>query len=294
MSDYVETLLKDKGVYYNYSGADVVVKCLNPDHDDSNPSLRIDKVTGAFHCFACGFKGNIFRYFGVLTNQSFLKVAKLKEKIKQLRIDREGLEIPPVAVPFTRSYRGISAHTLVHFNAFYLPGESKELRGMEDRIIFPIRDITDKVVMFLGRHTLSDGNPRYLNYPSGVSIPLFPSRLSVRRHSIVLVEGIMDMMNCYDKGLDNVVCTFGTNTLQKNTKEKLLPFRTQGVTKVYIMFDGDEAGRKAAATIKPLIEELEYEVEIIKLQDDQDPGELSQDYIDSIKEYVNETLSVLR
>ena len=287
MSDYVEALLKDKGVYYNYSGADVLVKCLNPDHDDSNPSLLIDKLSGAFHCFSCGFKGNIFKYFGVLTNQSFLKVAKLKEKIKHLRIDREGLEIPAVAIPFTHPYRAITSKTLTKFEAFYLPGESKELRGMEDRIIFPIRDITNKIVMFIGRHTLSDGNPRYFNYPTGVSIPLFPNRLEVRRHSIVLVEGIFDMLNCYDKGLDNVVCTFGTNTLQKNTKEKLLPYRTQGVTKIYVMFDGDEAGRKAASTIKPLLEELEYEVEVIKLEEDQDPGMLSQEYVSSIKEYVN-------
>lgn len=287
MSDYVEVLLKDKGVYFNYSGADVVVKCLNPEHEDSNPSLRIDKVTGAFHCFSCGFKGNIFKYFGVLTNHSFIKVAKLKEKLKQLIIDRTGLDIPPVAVPFTRSFRGISAQTLTKFEAFYLPGESKELRGMEDRLIFPIRDITGNIVMFLGRHTLSDGNPRYLNYPSGVSIPLFPNRMEVKTKSIVLVEGIFDMLNCFDKGLTNVVCTFGTNTLQKNTKEKMIPFKTQGIEKVYLMFDGDEAGRKAASMTKPLLEELDFQVEIIKLEDDQDPGELNQEYISSIKEYVN-------
>lgn len=287
MNDYVESLLKDKNVYFNYSGNDLVVKCLNPDHDDSNPSLRIDKVTGAFHCFSCGFKGNIFRFFGVLTNQSFLKVAKLKEKIKQLKIDKEGLEVPAVAIPYTHAYRGISSETIRHFEAFYLPGESREMKGFEDRIIFPIRDITNKIVMFLGRHTLSDGNPRYLNYPSGVNIPLFPNRMSNRRHSIVLVEGIFDMLNCYDKGMDNVVCTFGTSTLQKDTKEKLMPFKAQGITKVYLMFDGDAPGREAAKKLKPLIEALEFECEIIPLEDDSDPGELSQDYVDSIKEYVN-------
>lgn len=287
MNDYVESLLKDKNVYFNYSGNDLVVKCLNPDHDDSNPSLRIDKVTGAFHCFSCGFKGNIFRFFGVLTNQSFLKVAKLKEKIKQLKIDKDGLEVPAVAIPYTHAYRGISSETIRHFEAFYLPGESREMKGFEDRIIFPIRDITNKIVMFLGRHTLSDGNPRYLNYPSGVNIPLFPNRMSNRRHSIVLVEGIFDMLNCYDKGMDNVVCTFGTSTLQKDTKEKLMPFKAQGITKVYLMFDGDAPGREAAKKLKPLIEALEFECEIIPLEDDSDPGELSQDYVDSIKEYVN-------
>lgn len=287
MENPVENLLREKNVQFSISGNDFLIKCLNPEHEDSHPSQRVDKVTGAFHCFSCGHKGNIFKYFGVFANHTFIKVAKLKEKLAQLKINRDGLEIPPVAIPFLRVYRGISKETLKKFDAFYLPGESKELKGFEDRIIFPIRDITGKIVVFNGRHTMSNGNPRYLNYPSGVSLPLFPSKLEEKRKSIVLVEGLFDMLNCYDKGLDNCVCVFGTNTMEKNTKEKLLPFKTQGVTKIFIMFDGDEAGRNAAKKIKPLIEELEFEVEIISLEDDQDPGMLSQEYVESIKEYIN-------
>jgi DNA primase len=249
--------------------------------------MRIDKTTGAFHCFSCGFKGNIFRYFGVLTNQSFLKVAKLKEKIAQLKIDKEGLDIPPVAIPFNRTFRGISVATLKKFEAFYLPGESREMKGFEDRIIFPIRDITNKIRSFQGRHTLSSGNPKYLNWPSNTALLPYPCILGGKYNSIVLVEGFFDMLNVHDKGLHNAVCTFGTNTLQKDTKSKLLPFKMQGVTKVYLMFDGDDAGREAAKKLKPLIEELEFKVEIIQLEDDQDPGEMSQEYVDSIKEYIN-------
>jgi DNA primase len=94
------------------------------------------------------------------------------------------------------------------------------------------------------------------------------------------------MLNCYDKGLFNVVCTFGTNTLQKDTKNKLMPYKTQGVSKVYILFDGDDAGREAAKKLEPLIKDCELEVEIISLEQDSDPGELSQEYIDSIREYI--------
>ena len=57
-----EVLHKHKIVFRN-QGADYVVACLNPEHDDSNPSMRIDKITGIFHCFSCGFKGNIFKYY---------------------------------------------------------------------------------------------------------------------------------------------------------------------------------------------------------------------------------------
>ena len=34
-------------------GKDYVVSCLNPEHDDKNPSMRIDQITGIFNCFSC-------------------------------------------------------------------------------------------------------------------------------------------------------------------------------------------------------------------------------------------------
>ena len=72
---------------------------------------------------------------------------------------------------------------------------------------------------------------------------------------------------------------------QNSTKQKLLPFKAQGVTHIYILFDGDEAGEKAAKQLKPTIEQDEFVVEIIKLPDGVDPGELSQEDVDSIREY---------
>jgi hypothetical protein len=79
---------------------------------------------------------------------------------------------------------------------------------LQDRIIFPIRDITGKTVVYVARHTLSNGNPRYINYPSKMQIPLFPPQIPSGHKSWVLVEGIFDMLNLYDKGLKNVTCTF--------------------------------------------------------------------------------------
>ncbi len=283
--DYVADLLKEKGIYAMPSGQDFLITCINPEHNDSSPSMRVDKTTGIFHCFSCGFKGNIFKYYGILTNQVFLKVAKLKKKLALLKASRDGLEFPEFSVPYSHSFRGISAETLKYFEAFYLSSENKSMYGFEDRIIFPIRDITNKIAMFIGRHTLSNANPKYLNYPTGVDIPLFPVKLENKQTSIVLVEGIFDFLNCYDKGMRNAICTFGTNSLAKDTKIKLLPYKIQGITKIYFMFDGDDAGRIAAKKLKPLVEDLEFEVEIIELEENSDPGNLSEEYVQSIMEY---------
>jgi DNA primase len=97
---------------------------------------------------------------------------------------------------------------------------------------------------------------------------------------------VFDMLNLYDKGIKNAVCCFGTNTLQNTAKQKLLPFKAQGVTNIYILFDGDEAGEKAARQLKPVLEEDNFIVEIMKLPDGVDPGELDQSDVTSIKEYI--------
>ena len=66
-----------------------------------------------------------------------------------------------------------------------------------------------------------------------------------------------------------------------------MPLKAQGISHIYIMFDGDEAGYTAAEKVKPLIEEQEFIVEVIKLPEGMDPGDLDQEYVDSINEYVN-------
>ena len=282
MSDPVLELIQKQGLEYKVSGRDYLIHCLNPEHPDSNPSFRIDKVSGAAHCFSCGFKTNIFKYYGVFTNPIPLKIAKLKEKLDELKCMNTGLELPKGATPYTRAYRGISAKTLKRFEAFY----TTQVEKLEDRICFPIKDITGKTQVYVARHTLSSGNPRYINYPRGVTMPLYPPQVPQGHRSLVLVEGIIDMLNLYDKGLTSVACCFGTNTLQANTKDKLLAYKAQGITHIFILFDGDDAGEKAAHTLKPLIEDCGFIVEIIKLPDGVDPGELGVEDVESICEYI--------
>lgn len=281
MSDPVADLLKEKGIYFTISGKDYVTKCFNPDHTDTNPSFRIDRATGICHCFSCGFKTNIFKHFGLLTNNVSIRIVKLKAKLKALNESTNGLEELDGAIPITKSFRGVSPSTLKEFGAFYTDRVDK----MEDRIIFPIKDIRDKTVCYVGRHTLSNANPRYQNYPTGASVPLFPAKLNARYRSIVLVEGLFDLLNCYDKGLQNVVCTFGTVKLLNEVAAKLFPYKVMGVEKIFILFDGDIAGREAAAKTKPLIEEAGFICEIIDLPDEVDPGCMEAEDIEALVEY---------
>lgn len=277
-------LLRKQNIQYKVSGRDYLIQCLNPDHDDKNPSCRVDRTTGITHCFSCGFKTNIFTHFGILANHTSIKIEKLKQKLKDVKQGMLGVEFPERMVTITKSFRGISLNTLKEFGAF----QTIESSELANRIWFPIKDITKKTVVFVGRHTLSSGKPKYLNYPSNVVLPIYPDFFKSPHTSAVLVEGIFDMLNLYDKGLTNVCCTFGTSTLFKNAESKLLGLKAQGISKIYIMYDGDKPGQDASNKLKPILEECGYLVEEIVLEEGTDPGELDQTYVDSIKAYINE------
>ena len=81
----VEDLLLAKSIQYLPKGKDFVVRCLNPEHDDRNPSMRIDQIDGRFNCFACEFKGNIFSFFGGKVSGIQMKRDILKKKIQEKR-----------------------------------------------------------------------------------------------------------------------------------------------------------------------------------------------------------------
>lgn len=283
--DYVGDLLKKHNISYTVSGKDYVTRCLNPEHDDKHPSLRIDKTTGATNCFSCGFKANIFKHFGVTGSNRTVKLAKLKQKLEDLNLSFNGAEFSQDMIPYTKPIRDISVKTLKEFGAFYTLSTKEE--KLIDRIFFPIKDIRGKTAVFVGRH-LYNGTPKYYYTPRHTQIPIFPSVMQTKARSVVLVEGIFDLLNLWDKGLTNVACVFGVNTLESDTAMKMLPFQAQGVEKIYLMFDGDEAGRKGMDKAKPALEEAGYLVEIINLEDNTDPGNLSQEYVDSIKEYISD------
>ena len=285
MANEVENLLNDKKVYFRVSGNDYVIHCPNPEHEDTNPSFRVDKIKGIGHCFSCGYKYNIFKHYGVIANTVNIRIAGLKEKLRDLKASANGISMLTNPVAFTRVYRNISAETYIKFGAF----STDSVKEMEDRLIFPLKDISGTLRGFVGRHMLSAGNPRYLNYPANVKMQMFPPRLDGSSRYLVLVEGLFDMLNLYDSGLTAVSAIMGTQTLKaEDIHLKMLPFKAQGVTHIFLALDGDEAGAKAGFFLKPLLEKLDYVVEIIPLEAGTDPGGFDHEEIEALQQYCEE------
>lgn len=273
----VEQLLNRKKIDFTPSGQDLKILCLNPEHDDSTPSLHIDKITGIFSCFSCGFKGNIFSYFEEKANFLQIKRELFKQKLHQKLAENVGLEMPKGHVPFDKSWRGISSDTFKNFEAF--EHHDADYIG---RVVFPIRGVSGRILGFNARALTPDKQPKYLIKPAKSKFPLFPARAKAIQGKIILVEGIFDMLNLYDKGLHNVVCAFGT---QKLTKDKLTLIKVQGVTGIDILFDNDEAGLEATRKAEEMIESLEMTSRVITLPKNvNDAGELTAQQVIKLKE----------
>lgn len=274
----VEELLNNAGFNYIDKGKDYLISCLNPEHEDANPSMRIDKLQGIYHCFSCGFKGNLFSDFGHKPNIEDIQIERIKNKIHNIIEENKDLSLPENSLPFKFDYRGISSSTLQKFEAFTNSGSD-----YEDRIIFPLRNIRNKITSFVGRYINSNADPKYKLYPKHAKINLYPYHCDIFQESIILVEGIFDMLNLHDKGLTNAVSCFGTTTLLRDIDVKLSVFKIKGVKKIYIMFDADAAGMKAAEKINRLLPKHGFISEIIELQEGIDPGDLSWNDVEMIK-----------
>lgn len=281
----VEELLQKKQIHFVPKGKDILVCCFNPEHEDSSPSMRIDKETGMYHCFSCGYKGNIFKDFNLYRNIFTTRVRSILDTIKDIKCVNDAFAIPEDSYIFNKPFRGISAATISKFGAFL--SDSKEWEG---RIVFPLSDATGTVKALIGRYMFTNVSPKYMVKPEEVKMPLFPSPTYVKpiNNSIVLVEGLFDALNLIDKGMENAVCCFGTNQLEKSViKDKLMPYRIMGIEKIFVMMDGDAAGLKAAAKIKELIlYHTDFLVEVLPLAEGTDPGDMSQQDVDSLKNYL--------
>ena len=273
----VEELLQERKIQYKLSPADCVVACLNPEHDDSNPSMRIDRITGVYNCFSCSFKGNIFNYYDAPSNPLDIRREKARRKIEEKRASSVGLKMPKNFMPYVGNWRMISPETYKLFSAFVHP--DKPFTG---RISFPIKDLTGKIAAFNCRTQSPTDVPKYIIHPPKAVLPLFPARVRPIKGRVILVEGIFDALNLHDKGLTNAICCFGTRNIDL---DKLRLLKMQGVEAIDILFYPDSAGQEAAVNITEMCDVVGLLSKNIKLPVQlEDAGALTKEKVKDLKE----------
>ena len=142
-----------------------------------------------------------------------------------------------------------------------------------NRVMFPIQDTNHRVIGFGGR-VMGDGEPKYLNSPeteifdkSRNLYGLNFARTS-KKPNIILCEGYMDVISLHQAGFDQAVASLGTaftsgqaNLLRRYTKD------------VYLAYDSDGAGVKAALRAIEILRQTGLGAKIINMQPYKDPDE---------------------
>ena len=149
-----------------------------------------------------------------------------------------------------------------------------------DRLIFPIKERKGRTVGFGGRVMNPEDQPKYLNtgdtpvFQKGKELyGLYETSLNRRELSkIYVVEGYVDVVAMFDKGMENSVATLGIATNRFHV-QKLL----QIVDEIVFCFDGDDAGRGAAwGALKNALPAINdgAEIRFLFLPEGEDPASL--------------------
>ncbi|PID66505.1 MAG: DNA primase [Gammaproteobacteria bacterium] len=158
-------------------------------------------------------------------------------------------------------------------------GDSGFYDQFRGRLMFPIRDPRGRVIGF-GARALGDAQPKYLNSKETevflkryVLYGLYETLQSTRKiEHLIVVEGYMDVIALQQSGINGAVAALGTAFTPEH-----LALVQQYTKKIFICFDGDNAGKKAAIrameTILPAMR-IDLNIRVVFLPDGEDPDTL--------------------
>lgn len=142
-----------------------------------------------------------------------------------------------------------------------------------NRVMFPLIDTAGNVVAFGGR-VLDDSKPKYLN---SKDTPAFKKSkmlfaLNFAKNScskgVILCEGNVDVVSLHQEGFENAVATLGTAITPEHAR--LIKKYTE---KVFIAYDGDDAGKRATEKAIKILGEVGLETKVIEIKGAKDPDE---------------------
>jgi DNA primase len=175
---------------------------------------------------------------------------------------------------------GIAPRDLVELGLARVDEGGRGRDFFRGRVMFPVRDIKGRTVGF-GARRLSDDDahgPKYINTPQ---TPLFHKGRVIyaldmalehvrRAGHLILVEGYTDVMAAHQVGMRTVAAVLGTAT----TEDHAALVRRSGARRISLLFDGDDAGRKATLRALEGLLPLEATVDIVRLKGVKDPCDL--------------------
>jgi len=305
-------LISKLGIEGEIQGKEFVGHCPFPEHDDKTPSFSISILgdrRGMWQCFGCDSKGNtihlVQRVLGIEKEQAEKQIAQwfnfpdslnfpsTQEITRlldrgQIRSEEEEemvrIPLPRIVSDKTRiidylvkkrNYIEAKAWDIINF--FNMSWADSGY--YHDRIIIPVYDSIGSLITFEARDLTRQADKKAL-YPKGSPI----SKLLFNNHNINekyvwVTEGIWDAIRLWSFGEPAISC-FGAHL--SNYQAQILISK---YSDVFLLYDGDEAGRKAkekaSEILKPYINV--YEVDLMF----GDPADLTKEEFRELMRQLN-------
>ncbi|MCK4980523.1 MAG: toprim domain-containing protein, partial [Candidatus Delongbacteria bacterium] len=166
-----------------------------------------------------------------------------------------------------------------------------------NRLMFPVFDVLGNVIAFSARTLDDDVQPKYVNSPessiykkSKVFYGFYQSKDTIRKsHSIILVEGNMDMISMFKNEFTNTVALCGTAFTEDHAQTM-----KRNADKITILFDGDEAGKKAAIKASEMLLSKGVDNLITLLPSDEDPDTFAEKFgNEALQDLMDKSLNLI-
>lgn len=151
--------------------------------------------------------------------------------------------------------------------------------AFRNRLMFPIINSRKNIIGFGGR-TLVDDRAKYINSPESIVYHKSNNVYGVmnfnniaKAKKVILVEGYMDVISLSNYGIDYCVASLGTSLTREQAK--LLSRHSKNV---FICYDGDNAGIKAAERAMEILKEIDIFPNIVQIPDEMDPDDYIKKY----------------
>lgn len=146
-----------------------------------------------------------------------------------------------------------------------------------NRIMFPLHDVSGRVVGFSGRiYQPTQNEAKYMNSPEsdifikGEMLYNYHRVIEETRQAgfVIITEGFMDVIAFYKAGIKNAVAIMGTALTKGHIKLLKRLSKT-----VYLCLDGDQAGKNATIKCIDVLWQEDFTIKVVNLPDGLDPDE---------------------
>ena len=193
--------------------------------------------------------------------------------------------------------KGFDEETMLASSLIGKNENGKMYDKFRNRLMIPIQDIRNRVIAFGGR-VLDDSKPKYINSPENIVYSkgrnLFGLNVAKRNVNgilkrILIVEGYMDAISLYQRGITNVVASLGT-ALTDNQGRLL----RRNAEQVILGYDADGAGQNAIMRGIGILQSMGIDLRILQIYDAKDPDEFIIKYgPDRFKKCMYDAISVV-